>query len=179
MNGGRDYIVEYQTGQFQRGSLVLRFDEDPSDMQLRDALIRQGLPARALDQVSARPLETGRMWEAAQRRPTPATGVGTAVNTPPPTKTTPRKRNRWGTLFILLILFSAQMTRSGDAIDQGEAAAQLRGEQSCLSQLDHARAAADPEDGIIGGLFATAPTAFPLTPANAAFLLACQAAALE
>ena len=44
MNAGRDYIVEYRTTQFQQGSLVLRFDEDPSDMQLRDALIRQDYP---------------------------------------------------------------------------------------------------------------------------------------
>ncbi|NLF89779.1 MAG: hypothetical protein GX570_00290 [Corynebacterium marinum] len=42
----RDYIVEYRAGQFQNGSLVLRFDTEPSEKQLREALIAHGLPPK-------------------------------------------------------------------------------------------------------------------------------------
>ena len=170
MNGGRDYIVEYQTGQFQRGSLVLRFDDDPSEAQLRLALARAGVPVHRIEEVAARPLETGRRWQPVRLPATPAP-TPPPTSSPAPVAARARRggRNGWGLLFILVLLFAGQTVRSEEAIDHGRRVAG----GDCGAELDIARGGADPDEGIIGGLFSTAPTGFLLTPANAAFMVAC------
>lgn len=177
MNVGRDYIVEYRTGQFQQGSLVLRFDKEPSQAQLMRALIDHGLPAHALEDVSARPLETGRIWESAHRP------VRASPTTPPPAAAEPaatsgsaaRRSRRWVLLPALIGLLGLAVMQAEPASEMGRDAGGLfwGGDRVgyCSRQLDIARITGD--DGVAAGLFADEPTAFALTPANAAFMIAC------
>ncbi|WIM72425.1 hypothetical protein QP028_15545 [Corynebacterium suedekumii] len=58
----QDFIVEYRAGQFQNGSLVLRFQGTPNEQQLRAALKDFGLPSSAVEEVRARPMNSGRLW---------------------------------------------------------------------------------------------------------------------
>ena len=178
---GRDYIVEYRAGQFQNGSLVLRFGSDPSEKQLRDALVAHGLPARALEEVRARP-----MYPAAPRRTPPAAQRFSAPASPAPsapagnTPTRGKKGSgRGGGMLLVLVLvaFGVIASMAEGAITAGEAAGAGRTSETmvigCWEDLGDARDLADPEAGLIGGLFAQAPTSFVVSPANTAFYFTC------
>lgn len=113
MNAGRDYIVEYRTTQFQQGSLVLRFDDDPSPATLRAALIRHGIPGKTLTEMSARPLD-GRGARQTYEASAPQTRV-------------PRRRKPrlWFMIPLsLVILFAVNGVIATPAIQEGRLAAQ-------------------------------------------------------
>lgn len=181
----RDYIVEYRAGQFQNGSLVLRFDAEPSERQLREALIAYGLPARALEEVRARPLQSSgpRHLSPTARQTVPATPP-----TPQPTQVRqPTKKKAPGCsggrilAILLIVAFGAGVTFAEDAKVAGMLAGDFLTTETmvvgCADALERARTAADPGEGFIGGLFSQEPTAFAVTPANAAFYISCISAA--
>lgn len=162
MNVGRDYIVEYTVGQFQHGSLVLRFADDPSDAQIRTALVDHGLKAASLQEVSARPLGTAR---APQPVAAPAPALPRAS----------RRRGGWILIPVAVGLFGLGMMRAGEAADLGQEAGQRPyGDivEYCADRLEVARSF-DYDGGILDGMVSTWPTAFAPTPANAAFMAAC------
>lgn len=169
MNAGRDYIVEYRTTQFQQGSLVLRFDEDPSPAVLRAALIRHGVSGKSLTEVSARPLD-GRA--GVQRYD---------VSTPQERRAdSPLVVLRWLRFryvvpaFVLLCAFNA--FSAGPAIEQGRQAAQeWRGEAPedlCWDRLSLVSLASAGDEGPIGTFFSRTPTR-GFSPANVAYFVAC------
>ncbi|QGU04643.1 hypothetical protein [Corynebacterium comes] len=178
----RDYIVEYRAGQFQNGSLVLRFDAQPTDKQLRDALIAHGLPARALEEVRARPLHPS--------RPRTISHPGPRTSVPSPTlpETPPARRKQasgcsGGPLLLGLAVaaFALLAGFSDQAIRAGESAGATRTTETmvvgCWDELGVARSLGDPDAGVVGAMFTKEPTAFAVTPANAAFYFSCLRAA--
>lgn len=171
----RDYIVEYRAGQFQNGSLVLRFDAEPSEKQLREALIAYGLPARALEEVRARPLQSSGPRHLS---PTPQP---TQTQTQPAKKKDPGCSGGRMIVILLVIAFGAGATVAENAKVAGRFAGDFLTSETmvvgCANALGAARAAADPGEGFIDGLFAQEPTAFAVTPANAAFYVSCLSAA--
>lgn len=214
-NTGREYIVEYRAGQFQNGSLVLRFAHDPSERELRDALVAYGLPGRALEQVRARPVPPVRIntprprpggrdsrtragarpGNTPQLRGThdPSTGretwvssaAGTSPTTSPTVGTGPEQKRSGGCLGPLLALvvmaFLVVGLFSQPAIDVGGQVGSLVPEDTnpttvCIDSLEFL---GDPDEGLLSQLFSTSPTDFPVTPANAAFLVSCMATALD
>lgn len=172
----RDYIVEYRAGQFQNGSLVLRFDTEPSEKQLREALIAHGLPAKALEEVRARPMHATRLRPVAHSSPQPQQPVMAE-----PVKPLRRKAPgcSGGQLILVLVVaaFGALTAFAEDAQQAGDAAGAGRTSETmvvgCWEDLGDARDLADPEAGLIGGLFAQAPTSFVVSPANTAFYFTC------
>ncbi|MDO5669554.1 MAG: hypothetical protein Q4G50_06085 [Corynebacterium sp.] len=172
MNVGRDYIVEYKAGQFQHGSLVLRFDAEPSETQLRAALVDYGLPAKALEEIRARPLGSERVRPAPeQRKPAPVTRASASTS-----------RRGGGVIVIPLIigLIGFGMLQAEPATDLGQVAGMTASGSSwahCSDRLDVARAGDD--SGIIGSQFSRWPTAFVISPANAAFMVTCLGEAIE
>ena len=184
---GRDYIVEYRAGQFQNGSLVLRFGSDPSEKQLRDALVAHGLPARALEEVRARPMHSAtprRTPPAAQRFPAPVSPAPSAPagNTPAHGK---KGSGRGGGMLLVLVLvaFGVIASLAEGSITAGKAAGAGHTTETmvvgCWEELGDARALTDPDSGAVDGMFAKEPTAFAVTPANAAFYFSCLGAASD
>jgi hypothetical protein len=178
----RDYIVEYRAGQFQNGSLVLRFDAEPSERQLREALLAYGLPARAVEEVRARPLHPS---GPRQVSPTPRTARPTLSATPQAPEVKRRKAPGGSGGRLLLILLIVAFGAGAAVAENAKVAGTLAGDflnsetmvVGCTDALATARTAADPGEGFIGGLFSQEPTAFAVTPANAAFYVSCLAAA--
>lgn len=172
----RDYIVEYRAGQFQNGSLVLRFDSDPSEKQLRDALIAHGLPARALEEVRARPMHSTRMRPVVHSTPHTQQAV-----LPEPVK--PRRKKASGCSGGQLLLglgvaaFGVLTAFAGEAQQAGEAAGAAHTSETmvvgCWDELGVARSLADRDAGLLDGLVARSPTAFVASPANTAFYVSC------
>ena len=176
MNVGRDYIVEYKAGQFQHGSLVLRFPDDPSDAQIRAALVDHGLPAKALQEVRARPLGSGRSrpaeWSAPEE-PVPALVTRSPAGAS-------RRGGGWVLIPVIIGLFGLGMMRAEPATEFGrEAGLTAVGDSwgHCTMLLDAERSRDD--SGIIGSQFSTLPTAFLISPANAAFMVACLGESVE
>lgn len=186
---GRDYIVEYRAGQFQNGSLVLRFPAQPTDSQLRAALINHGLPASALEQVRARPLASNRPWEnirPGSRQRSPATS-------PPPqgaaqiaTQLPDRKKTggSWLSLLILLVvvLFVGLALRAQPAVEAGASLGALHGPRddvatACFESLE--QLGVNDQRGLTEQFLSRTVTGFPVTPANAAFYLSCLDAARQ
>lgn len=180
----RDYIVEYRAGQFQNGSLVLRFDAEPSEKQLREALLAYGLPARALEEVRARPLQSSGPRHLS---PTTQQTVPATPQTPQAMPTVQAQRKAPGCsggrmiVILLLIAFGAGATVAENAKVAGRFAGDFLTSETmvvgCANALGAARAAADPGEGFIDGLFSQEPTTFAVTPANAAFYISCLSAA--
>ena len=169
MNVGRDYIVEYKAGQFQHGSLVLRFDDDPSEAQIRAALVDHGLPAKALEEVRARPLGAPR--PAPRQEATPVAASPSRAS---------RRAGGWVLIPVIIGLFGLGMMRAEPATFHGRQAgmAAVGGSwEHCTTRLDVARSRDD--SGIIGSQFSTLPTAFVISPANAAFMVACLGESVE
>lgn len=170
MNAGRDYIVEYRTTQFQQGSLVLRFDEDPSPATLRAALIRHGVPGSALTEMSARPLD-GRgsvhRYDASTVQP-PAARRGSR----------PFRLVRLPLLVpaAVLLLSLSTFVNAGPAIEQGRQAAQeWYGESPgdfCWNRLAMVTRHPDRDRGPVSTFFSREPTK-EFSPANVAYFLAC------
>lgn len=177
----RDYIVEYRAGQFQNGSLVLRFDSAPSEKQLRDALLAYGLPSHALEEVRARPMSSIQprtRTQPAQRFETPAP----ATTTVSPGGTRRRKKASGcsgGQLFMGLAIaaFGVLAAFAEDAQRAGESAGTIQTTETmivgCWENLGIASSFADPDVGLLGGLFSQEPTSFIFTPANTAFYFSC------
>lgn len=180
MNVGRDYIVEYQAGQFQHGSLVLRFPDDPSDMQIRAALVDHGLPAKALQEVRARPLGAGRSQPATWSAPEEPTEEPAPPQVPRSSTNASRRGGRRILIPVIIGLFGLGMMRAEPAIEIGrEAGLTVVGDAwgHCTMLLDAERSRDD--SGIIGSQFSTLPTAFLVSPANAAFMVACLGESVE
>jgi hypothetical protein len=84
-----------------------------------------------------------------------------------------------GQLILVLVVaaFGALTAFAEDAQQAGDAAGAGRTSETmvigCWEDLGDARALADPEAGLIGGLFAQAPTSFVVSPANTAFYFTC------
>ncbi|MCS5479521.1 hypothetical protein NYP18_07610 [Corynebacterium sp. YIM 101645] len=177
----RDYIVEYRAGQFQNGSLVLRFDAEPNERQLREALIAYGLPARALEEVRARPLQSS----GPRRSPVAQSSQATLPTPLPQPELAEKKRPgcSGGRMFMILLIiaFGAGATLADNAKVAGMFAGDFLTTETmvvgCANALGAARAAADPGEGFIGALLSQEPTAFAVTPANAAFYVSCLSAA--
>ncbi len=68
---GRDYMVSYFLNEFQRGSMVVRFDKEPTRVDLLAELAKYGLEPSALKDVSASPMasvkDQNARYEQAQR----------------------------------------------------------------------------------------------------------------
>ncbi|WP_460490540.1 hypothetical protein, partial [Corynebacterium nasicanis] len=95
----------------------------------------------------------------------------------PPAARAPQKASRrsagWLLIPLLCGLFGVGMVRAEIATELGRGAAAEATTQSweyCTDRLDSYRGV---EGGILDGQFAQWPTAFALTPANAAFMVAC------
>ncbi len=221
-NTGRDYIVEYRAGQFQDGSLVLRFSGDPSEREIRDALVAHGLPRKALEQVRARPMSRGRrptgtsLGQPDPARPRdhrftrsetpqlsgtydPRTGRETRVSSAAGTtgvagagsvtggrsdgQGTEKKGGCLGRLIGLTVAYFVIMGFiSTPAINLGQVSGDLVQPKDnpvteCLQQLDSRTY--DQEEGLLGQLVSREVTNFPVTPANAAFLVSCVAGAVS
>lgn len=182
-NPAQDYIVEYRAGQFQNGSLVLRFDSHPSEQVLRSALKDFGLPPSAVQEVRARPLNSGRMWEhAASARDTlnnSRWSEPSSLGDMSPTKSQPKKKGRPGLSFLViaLMLFGFIMFQSPDSQQRGEFAGIII--PSSANQVTACFQAVE-DAGIYntgaGQFFEDAPTSFPFSPQNAAFFFACVSA---
>lgn len=186
---GRDYIVEYRTGQFQNGSLVLRFPTPPTDSQLRAALINYGLPAAALEQVRARPLASHRPWEHIRpdsRRPSlspssPPPGASPAATQLPDRK---KRGGSWLSLliFLVVVLFTGLALRAQPAIETGTSLGTMHGPQgaaatACFESLNQL-GMHDRRD-LTEQFLSRTVTGFTVTPANAAFYLSCLDAARQ
>lgn len=181
----REYIVEYRAGLFQNGSLVLRFDAEPGEQQLREALIAYGLPARALEEVRARPLRSS---GPQHRSLTPPPAVPTTTQTPQQAQVqqqTKKKAPGCSGVRIFLILLLGAFGVGAIFADNAKVAGTFAGDflttetmvVGCANALGAARAAADPEEGFIVAFVSQEPTAFVVTPANAAFYFSCLGAA--
>ncbi|RNE49181.1 hypothetical protein [Corynebacterium alimapuense] len=185
----QDYIVEYRAGQFQNGSLVLRFSGDPDEKTLRAALQNFGLPASALEEVRARPLNTGRMWDnvstsrdtlSDSRWPQESVSAPTTAPTSAPTvlSTPPRRRPRLPSLptFIVIaaLVFVALGFQAIPAKEQGQGVGELLSEDSpTLEICGDALTEFGAGNGGPRQLLSDEPTQFPFTPANAAFFISC------
>ena len=184
---GQDYIVEYRAGQFQNGSLVLRFPAQPTDAQLRAALINHGLPASALEQVRARPLASSRPWEnirpgsrqhalGASPPPQGATQIATQL---PARK---KKGSSWLSLLIFLVvaLFAGLALRAQPAVEAGASLGTMHSPRddvatACFESLE--QLGMNDQRGLTEQFLSATVTGFPVTPANAAFYLSCLDAA--
>lgn len=182
-NPAQDYIVEYRAGQFQNGSLVLRFDHHPSEQDLRNALKDFGLPPSAVQDVRARPLNTGRMWEhAASARSTlsdsrwPERTESTALSQMSPTIRRGTKKGRPGLSFLIIILalFGFIMFQSPNSQQEGNLfGLTIPSTSNRVSTCFEGATTARTDNTGLGQFFQDEPTSFPISPQNTAFFVAC------
>lgn len=189
-DAGQDYIVEYRAGQFQNGSLVLRFRQQPSEREIRQALVDFGLPAGALEEVRARPMSGIRIWSEATRasargsgsrdgRSAAAVGAGSAARSTPQTTVQGEEKKGGCTasiMVIVLIYFVVVGLFAQPAISYGEGMGAFLPESAnpaveCFRSIEGFTYGQD--EGLLEQLFSTEPTEFPVTPANAAYYLSC------
>lgn len=193
---GRDYVVSYATSPYQNGTLVLRFATEPGRTDLIDAVTGYGVPEREISEISARPVPSlaerqasredsssrasgGVVEPAARRTAPPRTG------SPSPHTGSPGAGSRGGTgtgraiggvlgLIVVVFLglsvlnlgaFSEGRTMGGHYPDTGEDRLGY-----CTRMIE---TLAPADQGLFGQLFSDSPTAFPVTPPNAAYLVGC------
>lgn len=184
---GRDYLVSYFLNEYQRGSMVMRFQGDPSQLRLFRELLKYGLNPAALKDITAsriadvkdqgaRYAQAQRAFEAAQAR--------VPSSRPPLSGTPPRTTRKRGVLgpliFVAIVVYGLLVSMASYSFNLGTIEANFRVDSSLGVTLDTCRSAlgerAEFELGIYGenpGLFTDRPSTFPAHPANAAFLLGC------
>lgn len=190
----RDFIVEYRAGQFQNGSLVLRFQGTPNEQELRAALKDFGLPSSAVEEVRARPMNSGRLWDHIySAHDTLSQSRWPEQSAPQKPQRQPRQRGPQGirepgkkssgtgcaTFFAVAVLvFGVFAFSAEDAQREGEFAGYVVPSNAdsfshCFESMRVAGARNDGADQFFGDEV----TGFPVSPQNAAFLGACLNAA--
>lgn len=184
---GRDYLVSYFLNEYQRGSMVMRFQGDPSQLQLFRELLKYGLNPAALKDITASRIadvkDQGARYAQAQRASEAAQARVTSSRSPlsgTPPRTT-RKRGVLGPLiFVAIVVYGLLVSMASYSFNLGTIEANFLSDSSLGVTLDSCRSAlgdrAEAELGVHGenpGLFTDRPSTFPAHPANAAFLLGC------
>lgn len=190
----QDFIVEYRAGQFQNGSLVLRFQGTPNEQQLRAALKDFGLPSSAVEEVRARPMNSGRLWDhiysahdTLSRSRWPEQAAPQKPQRQPRQRgpqgiTQPRKKSSGSGcvtfLAVAALVFGVFAFSAEDAQREGEFAGYVvpSGADAFSHCFESMRVAGSLNDGA-DQFFGDEVTGFPVSPQNAAFLGACLNAA--
>lgn len=191
---GRDYLVSYFLNEYQRGSMVMRFQGDPSQPQLFRELLKYGLNPAALKDITASRIadvkDQGARYAQAQQASEAArahnrTMQARPTSSPPQLSgTSPRTTRKRGVLgpliFVAIVVYGLLVSMASYSFNLGTIEANFRVDSSFGVALDTCRSSlgehAEFELAIHGenpSLFTDRPSTFPAHPANTAFLLGC------
>ncbi|BAU95905.1 hypothetical protein N24_1643 [Corynebacterium suranareeae] len=184
---GMDYVVRYSLNEFQRGSMVTRFNAFPGKREVFEVLEKYGISSAQVSDYSVIPapgVQQARIHNSQQElAPTPQPAQETQPVTSRPPREKPKRKGGcgWAIIALVLLIFALPAATADRARHNGELAVMPYvsemgfGErlEFCINRLDSLAESTSAIWGEDPGFFEDRVSPSLLHPANFSYMIGC------